>query len=747
MFLRRSEHSAESEPLACFADNGAHLRAELEWLHQLVRAEIHVSDRYCAGSGLDEFSGLYISREEIDRLLETPAGRAAVAKPDEAVRQLRGRVEDDRRKLDRRVELSIAAGADLRLAQLARAFDLDAVARNAVLCCAGAELDAQISRLFAFMQNDATKRRPSFALLARLLVPEAADPVGVRALFGPACALHAHCLLEPGAAADGLFSLAEARLAPGITDFLIGAERLPAAVAEAAEPVRADAVIDDLAYHCQHRAILEQLLLLRRAEGKLPLSYISGPHGAGARLIAESLAKVIGKRLVVVDAAKVPGAEGRAEDFARTLAREARLRDCVVMIEDAETALRDADRETPRTTPLEIVVDALDGGDVIVSGAIPAAELRHRMRTRAHGFELAYPTVSERIEIWQRRLPSRAAARLLPDIQALAAKFNFTPGQVARTIALAEMVASRDVDGEPCLNGSDLHARCRDEAESGLHQFCQKIIPRYGWDDIVLPADTRQQLQEVCRWVKHRSQVYERWGFGAKLACGKGLAILFSGASGTGKTMSAEVVARDLELDLFRVDLSRIVSKYIGETERNLSRIFSQTSSGNCVLFFDEADALFGKRTEVKDAHDRYANIEINYLLAEMDRYEGIIIIATNMKGNLDQAFIRRFSHVLEYPLPDERLREVIWRKAFPNESPLGSDVDFAFLAQKFNLPGGSIRNIVLSSAFLASEEGQKITMEHVIRATKREHQKIGRVCSKSDFGQYYAMVREAERA
>jgi SpoVK/Ycf46/Vps4 family AAA+-type ATPase len=238
--------------------------------------------------------------------------------------------------------------------------------------------------------------------------------------------------------------------------------------------------------------------------------------------------------------------------------------------------------------------------------------------------------------------------------------------------------------------------------------------------------------------------VYEQWGFGGKLAAAGGVTVLLSGASGTGKTMSAEIIAADLQMDLFRVDLSRIVSKYIGETEQNLSRIFAGALS-NCVLFFDEADALFGKRTEVKDAHDRYANIEVNYLLSEMERSEGVIVVATNIKGNLDPAFIRRFSHVIEYPVPGERLREAIWSRVFPEDMPRAGDLDIRFLAQRFNLAGGHIRNIALGSAFMAAAEGGVIGMEHVIRATKREYQKIGRVCSKSDFGEYYGLVREAD--
>jgi AAA+ superfamily predicted ATPase len=745
MFLHKSEQRGDAAPLVCFSDNGTHLRAEFDWLHQLVRAELGRADRRAGGAAADEFTGSYISREEIDRYIDAPCS-AAVEAPDDCFREARSRIASERRMLDRRIELSIAAGTDLRLERLTRTFELDAVTRGALVCCAAAELDGQISRLFAYLQNDATKRRPTFAMLARLLSPNTSDPISVRSLFGQTCALHGHRLLErPTETPDNPFSTVEARLAPGVIDFLLGSDRLPPPLAEAAELVKATTVIEDLAYYRQHRDFIERLLRLRQPDGRLPVSYIGGPRGAGDRLIAESLAKALGKNLVVVHGARLPGDAGKVEEFGRMLGREARLRDCIMLIQDADEALPDADHQTTKAIPFETFLHALDGCEVIISGAAPAARIRHRMRTKPFGFELKYPTIIERSEIWERSLTPRAAARLAPDIRLLAAKFHFTPGQIARVIAHAEMAAPRDTEGEPCITDTELHARCREEAESGLDQFCQRIIARHSWDDIVLSRDARLQLQEVCRWVKHRSQVYESWGFGAKLARGKGLAVLLSGASGTGKTMSAEVIARDLQLDLFRVDLSRVVSKYIGETERNLSRIFAKTSSGNCLLFFDEADALFGKRTEVKDAHDRYANIEINYLLAEMDSYEGLIIVATNMKGNLDQAFIRRFSHVIEYPLPDERLREVIWRKSFPKQTPLGADVDFSFLAQRFNLPGGSIRNIALSSAFLASADGQTISMEHVILATKREYQKIGRVCSKSDYGQYYALVRETE--
>jgi AAA+ superfamily predicted ATPase len=721
-------------------DNAAHLQAELAWLHGLIRAELRAAGAGGEGT-VDEFAGLYIPREEIERYLaQTGVTTNGHGTAEPAARPPRDEVTRARAALDRRAQLAVRRGVDLRLERLARVFGLDGPARTTLLCAVAAELDAQLSRLFAYLQNDATRRRPTLALLARLSLRRPADPIGLRRLFGPTSALFADRLLEADAT-DAPFPAREARPAAGIVDFLLEIDALPAPLAGVAELVRPADDLDDLAYHRHHRAIVDELLRHRRAAGRLPLCYVAGPAGAGKRRIAETLARALGRGLVRVQWPRLRGAGAGLEDVGRLLSREARLRDCLVLLEGADESGGEPEGERIRPGALERLAHAAAGVELIATGTSGPAEFRHRLGLRALGFELPHPTSGERAEIWRRALPSAEAG----DVAALAEKFRFTPGQIAQALRAAELAAARDGDGRASLGGAELHARCRDEAQRGLHLFCQKIVPRFDWTDIVLPADTQLHLQEICRWVKHRLEVYEAWGFGAKLAVGRGVTVLFSGASGTGKTMSAEIIAADLQLDLFRVDLSRIVSKYIGETEKNLSRVFEHGALSNCVLFFDEADALFGKRTEVKDAHDRYANIEVNYLLSEMDRYEGIIIVSTNLKGNLDPAFIRRFSHVVEYPVPNERLRETIWRKAFPARAPLAADVDFGFLAQRFNVAGGNIKNIALTSAFLASAEAAEVGMEHVIRATKREYQKIGRICSKSDFGQYYALVREAD--
>jgi SpoVK/Ycf46/Vps4 family AAA+-type ATPase len=257
--------------------------------------------------------------------------------------------------------------------------------------------------------------------------------------------------------------------------------------------------------------------------------------------------------------------------------------------------------------------------------------------------------------------------------------------------------------------------------------LAQKIDPKYSWDDIVLPADQLSQLKELCSQAKYRYKVYGDWGFDRKLSLGKGMNAMFSGPPGTGKTMAAEVIADALQLDLFRIDLSQVVSKYIGETEKNLHQIFLEAQAGHAILFFDEADALFGKRSEVKDAHDRYANVEIGYLLQKMEEYEGVAILATNLRQHIDDAFLRRMTFVVEFPFPDVEYRRRIWQVVFPEAAPISEDVDFDLLAREIKLAGGNIKNIALRAAFFAAANGGRISTSHLWQAALREHQKLGR--------------------
>jgi SpoVK/Ycf46/Vps4 family AAA+-type ATPase len=271
-----------------------------------------------------------------------------------------------------------------------------------------------------------------------------------------------------------------------------------------------------------------------------------------------------------------------------------------------------------------------------------------------------------------------------------------------------------------------------------LDSLAQRLDPKATWDDIVLPAEETNLLYQIAEQIRRRSRVYQEWGFHKRMNRGMGISALFAGESGTGKTMAAEVIANDLQLNLYRIDLSAVVNKYIGETEKNLRRLFDAAEDGGAILFFDEADALFGKRSEVRDSHDRYANIEVNYLLQRMEAYRGLAILATNLKGSLDHAFMRRLRFIVNFPFPGVAERQVMWQKVFPQEMPR-EGLEFNRLA-RLNLTGGSIHNIALNAAFLAAGAGEVVTMELVLAAARSEFRKLDRPVNEADFRVSVAM-------
>ncbi len=289
--------------------------------------------------------------------------------------------------------------------------------------------------------------------------------------------------------------------------------------------------------------------------------------------------------------------------------------------------------------------------------------------------------------------------------------------------------------------GGDSEAAVRRLARGHLEGLATRVPPRRGWSDLVVHPEQLAQLRELSSRYRNRDVVHHRWEFAAVPS--EGLVAVFSGPSGTGKTLAAEVVAGDLGLDLYKVDLSSVVSKYIGETEKNLERIFTASSRGNVVLFFDEADSLFGKRSEVGDAHDRYANIEVSYLLQRLESYDGLVILATNLQRNMDTAFLRRIHVAVEFPVPDERARLAIWALSFPPAAP-SHELDLDFLARQFRISGGSIRNAAIGAAFLAVDLGCPITMDLVALALRREFQKLGRLLTEEEFGRYFELVNTA---
>ena len=379
---------------------------------------------------------------------------------------------------------------------------------------------------------------------------------------------------------------------------------------------------------------------------------------------------------------------------------------------------------------------------IACEAATPWRELLADQRAVCFQFDL--PDYAARLRLWENAIATvdREVAR--PGVGGVGGSVCFDAGADFRRDAvggrLAVFVGPRIVR---TLDAAALFDAARAQSDQSLGSLAAKVKTLHGWDDLVLPRVTLQRVKEIAAAIRHRHVVYSEWGFDKRIAAGLGLKILFSGASGTGKTMTAGVIAADLGLDLYKIDLSGIVSKYIGETEKNLDRIFHAAESSNAILFFDEADALFGKRSEVQDAHDRYANIEVAYLLQKIEEYEGVVILASNLSKNIDLAFARRMHYVVEFPLPDESQREKLWRGMFPAAVPLGKDVDFQFLARQFPIAGGDIRNVALEAAFLAAQDGKLVTMKQLAKALARQMMKQGKVPSATDFKQYHDLISD----
>jgi AAA+ superfamily predicted ATPase len=688
----------------------------------------------------DEFRGLYISETQVDALLEYDLGHSlwpASNGQKAELAQWPAILADARRRWQARTAASLAAGCELRLDNLVTAFELTPLEIDAFLITLAPELDPRYERLFAYLQDDVTKKRPAVDLVLNLLTDSFQEKLRLRRLFYDDGRLLQSRLLvcfADGSAREPTLLAHYLRPASRVVEHLLGHsgvdQRLAnvAWLSDTAAWQASPAIPSPLADEQIARLLRTAAETATRpptatpASGRPPLFAFNGSYGAGKRETAHRLARAAGQPLLTVDLAGLAKEEADWQDLLRLICRDGRLAGATLYLTGWDALIADNDHPPPA-----VFRQLLDyPHTVIVAGTAvwqPAGRVETRpvVRTR---FDL--PEYEQRRQVWQSLLPVENL-----DLSGVANQFHFTPGQIADAVATARDLAFwRD----EAISEELLFIACRDHSNQRLSTLAAKIRPRYRWDDIVLPADTRQQLQEMVNMVRQRPLVYGEWGFDRKLALGKGLNALFAGESGTGKTMAADIMAGQLGLDLYKIDLSTLVSKYIGETEKNLNRIFTEAATSNAILFFDEADAIFGKRSEVKDSHDRYANIEISYLLQRMEAYDGVVILATNMRSNLDDAFTRRLHFIIEFPFPEAADREIIWQVNFPPETPLAGDIDYSLLAQRFRLAGGNIRNIIMAAAFLAAEAGEVVALAHLLHATRREYQKMGRLIDEALF-------------
>ena len=672
----------------------------------------------------DRFRGLYISQTHVDRLL---AGKTSPASPDPSA-------EPQRQEIEAAADEAERAGADLRLRRLARAFHLEDIDIELLLIAMAPDVDARFERLYGYLQDDVSRRRASIGLGIEL----SGYPSGsayARSRLAPRAPLVDECLVlvEEG---ERPFLTRSLRVPDRVTAYLLGSD-LP------------DPIVAALSYACEAvmpeqaaklvRWLTESPTALPAASESSPsplwggqgrgsrLAYVRERPGASGAALAASAFEQIGRPTLALDLDRL-----RPEDdlqlVAALTAREAGLTGAGIVAGPIEVLVA-------RGLPAVRAFSEMAATVVLVGSRSwdPAWA-----RDVPFNCDAPIPDSDERAELWRRNLNGDTPPDL--DLAGTMAQFRLTADQVQRAARAARMQAHAN---ESSLDEEQLKAGARSQNAAGLERLARRIQPAVRFSDLILPPETMAQLKELLTRARYREQVLDVWKMGGPSARRRGLSALFAGPSGTGKTMAAEVLAFELGLDLYTVDLATVVDKYVGETEKNLDRIFAEAERINGVILFDEADALFGKRSEVSDAHDRYANVEVAYLLQRMELFEGIAILATNLRSNLDEAFTRRLDSLVDFPEPEEEHRHQLWERSLGTAMPRDSDLDLAFLAQSFKLAGGGIRNIVVAAAYAAAERGEPLGMADLIRATQREYLKMGRLCVESEFGPFYHLISE----
>jgi len=611
-----------------------------------------------------------------------------------------------------RMDIAAHSGASFPLLHAARRFDLNPIEYDALVLALAVECDARFGRLIAYLNDHVAQTRPTLGLaLARPSDEPATRLMYPLEFLSRPLVQDGLLLVEGDAPAPGL----TLRLAPEIARRLAGEVAEPETAVVATPPELG--LLPKLVLREEDRRFLESWCARWRAGHAMRPLILAGCEGSGRHTMAKACVGELGRSCVSVHASP---ATGWSELTAGR--REVRWHDGALVV-----CLPDRIEGAVDWPGLWQRVESLKAPLIVTVDIGHAEQLAHAAPFEPAMIQLEAPDDEMAVAVWHRLLPRGVPVE--PEaVHGLASRFRFTPGRILRCIQRATTTVALRPEGQRHMKSEDLFAACREIGSGGMSGLAEKLPLPFTRADLIVPPEVDRELSLAVAWIQQRRRVLDEWGFGARMTMGRGLTALFSGPPGVGKTMGAQVLARELDLDLYRVDLSRVLSKWIGETERNLSQLFDEAQASGCVLFFDEADALFGKRSEVKDAHDRYANVESGYLLQRMEQNDTPTILATNRPADLDDAFLRRFHVNLQFPLPDEPHRLLIWRGMVPQQATLADDVDLSAVAAGFELSGGEIRNAMLAAAYMAAGDGGLITQRHVRQAAAREMTKAGRV-------------------
>ncbi len=606
------------------------------------------------------------------------------------------------------------------LARLQRVFALNDLDMSIVALLLAPELEHDLERVLSYALDDFTRKRPDIGFIARVLgAGDRAHADRVLLRFDDSSPLRRHGVVTVGPQTAETSSLMRpVRLADRITGFLREHDTVDELVHGVARLGTRNMPLRDIVMNPELKT-----RIARAMDGRsgAPRVLLADPDGTGRSLVVEALMAQSARGCVKIDLGGIL-IEGRVEERIAAAVREAALRDCAVIL-DGGTSI---DKDVPRNL-IQAIEDSLEDLAVpVVFTFVGHPTWLVQIVPTLLELDVPSPTFRERLELWTRALPPPLATP--EQLETVASRYAFTGGTIKRAANRAASSAGlRDPDA-PAVTLDDLGDAARLMFSHRLGSMAQRIPTGFSWDDLVLPKDTLDALKEVVRFGRYKAFLLEEWGFAKKLPYGRGVSAILAGPPGTGKTMVAQLLARELGLDLYRIDLSQIVNKYIGETEKNLAKIFDEAESSHAVLFFDEADSLFAKRTEVKSSNDRYANLEVNYLLQRMETYDGVTLLATNLEQGLDEAFKRRVRFSVQFELPEEEERRLLWRSMFPPAVPLAPDIDWDMIATKFEMAGGYIKKAALRAALRAAEGKRAITTADLLEAARLEYREMGRV-------------------
>ncbi|MBN2440652.1 MAG: ATP-binding protein [Spirochaetales bacterium] len=654
-----------------------------------------------------------------------------------------------REKIAAKITAGIKQGNFLSIPHLRTLFRLTPLEQDCLLICLAVELDVKYERLFAYIHNDVNKREPTVGLIREILFPSMDEHRTIRALLSPGSPLIRYNLLTMQENIPGIrtpFISTNLKIDERIIDYILDLRGIDRRLEGFTERIYPSALSMN-GLPLIHKDNIKNII--RNIKGDKNREHIKGNcififkgmEGTGQRETAVSICRKLGLGLLVVSTGLMLESRFPLSQLLSLLTREAVL--CSGALYFTKPDPPTSNQGKAHLHPAHFKGALAEFTGILFFEADPSWDSM-LAKLPGHRFYLDFyiPCVEVRKKIWDALLENIPGKNNI-NTMLLSEKFALTGGQITESINLTlDQLFTRETS-DHTLCTDDFFAGCRARSNQKLSTLSQKIIPRYNWNDIILPPMQLNLLREISSYMRYRHKVYGEWEFDKKLSLGIGLNVLFFGISGTGKTMAAEIIAHELHLDMYKINLATIISKYIGETEKNLNRIFTEAETSNGILFFDEADALFGKRSEVKDSHDRYANIEVAYLLQKMEEYHGTVILATNIKKNMDQAFTRRMHFTVEFPFPEEEERYGIWRQIFPDRAPMEEEIDYRFLAKKFKFTGGNIKNTAVCAAFLAAEAQEKIGMRHLILAVKRELRKIGKLSTSNDFENYQSFLSE----